>query len=46
MTAKENCFVDFVNGMALGLSCDIAISKDQEAKMNAYGIQNSLRACF
>ena len=46
MTAIGNCFVVSVNGLVLGLSCDIAISNDQEAKMNAYGIQNSLRACF
>ena len=46
MTAIEHCFWVSVNGLVLGLSCDIALSNDQEAKMNAYGIQNSLRACF
>ena len=46
MTAIENYLCISVNGLALGLSCDIAISNDQEAKMTAYGIQNSLRACF
>ena len=42
MTAIEHCFWVSV----LGLPCDIARSNDQEAKMNAYVIQNSLRACF
>ena len=46
MTAIEHCFWVSVNCLVLGLSCDIALSNDQEAKMNAYGIQNSLRACF